>query len=255
MQTERRGFLKALALAAVSVVAGSQALPNVMPAALAAKLLPTPQSNRSHLLSADRLAAPSPWAAVDFTARLASVPGFSSKQLEAHVALYKGYVGKYNSITQQLATTPLEGTNATFHPYRELLVEQSFALNGALLHEAYFGNLAATATPPSPALAKVIHSQFGRWETFEAHLLAAAKSMRGWAVLGYQPHDRSLRWFGLDAHHLYSPMQTQPILVIDVYEHAYLIDFSTQRDAYLKALLPVIDWAVVEARLAHALHA
>jgi superoxide dismutase, Fe-Mn family len=201
---------------------------------------------------------PAPVQTMDFTAVFARTQGFSAKQLEAHYGLYKGYVGKYKTITEAInALTPeqLQGANGTYHPYRELLVEQSFALNGVLLHEAYFEGLGGseTKTKPSASLKQLFSHHFGSWEGFTAHLIAAGKCMRGWAVLGVNQRDGGLHWYGLDSHNQFSPMLTIPILVVDVYEHAYLIDFSTNRDAYLTALLQTIDWGVVEQRLALAM--
>jgi superoxide dismutase, Fe-Mn family len=180
-------------------------------------------------------------------------PGLSAKQVEAHIKLYEGYVKKHATITQELSTlkgATLEGANATYHPYRELLVEQSFALNGALLHEYYFENLSATPQTPSSLVSSTLATAFGSMESFKGQLMAAAKSMRGWAILGYCMWDGNYHLYGLDAHNTYSPMGILPLLVIDVYEHAYMVDYSTDRAAYLNAIWPYIHWGIVEQRLA-----
>jgi Fe-Mn family superoxide dismutase len=200
---------------------------------------------------------PAPVQAMDFSAVFAKTHGFSAKQLDAHYGLYKGYVGKYQTITQAIqALTPqqLEGANGTYHLYRELLVEQSFALNGVLLHEAYFEALGgASNTLPSPALKQLLTHHFGGWEGFTAHLVAAGNCMRGWAILAVNLRDGGLHWYGLDSHNQFSPLLSLPVLVVDVYEHAYLLDFSTDRKAYLNALLKTIDWGIVEQRLSLAM--
>lgn len=199
---------------------------------------------------------PAPVQAMDFSAVFAKVEGFSAKQLQAHDGLYKGYVAKYKTITEAIKALSLEQlatANATYHPYRELLVEQSFALNGVLLHEAYFEGLGNSGTSPSPALKQVLTHRFGSWESFLAQLMAAAKCMRGWAILAVNLRDGGLHWYGLDTHHQYSPLLTVPILVVDVYEHAYMIDFSTNREAYINSLVRTLNWSVVEQRLTLAL--
>ena len=181
------------------------------------------------------------------------IEGLSAKQIQAHLKLYEGYVKKYQSITQELkAFTPeqLTNVNATYHPFRELLVEESFALNGILLHEAYFGILTPEPKAMSASLNALLVKQFGSIDAFQAQLTAAAKAMRGWAILAYCPRYQHFNFYGLDNHHTYAPMGVQPVLVVDVYEHAYLIDYGTDRSAYLNALWKQIDWTVVEAHLA-----
>ncbi|MCE2931008.1 MAG: Fe-Mn family superoxide dismutase [Vampirovibrionales bacterium] len=180
------------------------------------------------------------------------IEGLSAKQIQAHLRLYEGYVKKYQSISQEIkAFTPeqLANVNATYHPFRELLVEESFALNGVLLHEEYFGILTPDAKPMSSYLKSLLNQHFGSIEAFQAQLVASAKAMRGWAILGYCPRYKHLSFYGLDSHHMFSPVGVKPVLVVDVYEHAYLIDYGTDRASYLNALWKQIDWTVVEARL------
>jgi len=180
------------------------------------------------------------------------IEGLTAKQIQAHLKLYEGYVKKYQSIGQDIkAFTPeqLANVNATYHPFRELLVEESFALNGILLHEEYFGILTPNPKPMSAYLVSLLTKHFGSIEAFQAQLTASAKAMRGWAILGYCPRYKHLSFYGLDAHHMFSPIGVHPVLVVDVYEHAYLIDYGTDRADYLNALWKQIDWTVVEARL------
>ncbi len=180
------------------------------------------------------------------------IEGLSAKQIQAHLKLYEGYVKKYQTIRQDIqAFTPeqVANVNATYHPFRELLVEESFALNGILLHEEYFGILTPDSKPMSPYLQSLLARHFGSIEAFQAQLTASAKAMRGWAILGYCPRYKNLGFYGLDAHHTYSPIGVHLVLVVDVYEHAYLIDYGTDRASYLNALWKQIDWTVVEARL------
>ena len=254
----RRDFLKlaSTGLGALLAMGTTLAVPALAEAKWFGK---KPSGTASYQLEATSLFdfVPAPVQAMDFSAVFAKTQGFSAKQLEAHYGLYKGYVGKYKTITEAIkALTPeqLSGANGTYHVYRELLVEQSFALNGVLLHEGYFEALGGGSnTLPSPALKQLLTHHFGSWEGFTAHLVAAGKCMRGWAILAVNLRDGGLHWYGLDSHNQFSPMLTVPILVVDVYEHAYLLDFSTNREAYLTALIKTIDWGVVEQRLALAM--
>ncbi|MDX2085792.1 MAG: Fe-Mn family superoxide dismutase [Candidatus Melainabacteria bacterium] len=190
--------------------------------------------------------------ALDFTSRLASVENISQNQLNAHVKLYQGYVQKINAITLELAKFPeasLEGANGTYHPFRELHVEQSFALNGAVLHEYYFGNLGGSRTAPTPKVQAAFGQAFGSWAGYVKRMKALGKSMRGWAITAYNTRDGLIHLYGMDMHHQHVPLGILPLLVLDVYEHAYMIDFGTNRDTYLEAFFDNVDWSVVEQRL------
>jgi Fe-Mn family superoxide dismutase len=187
-----------------------------------------------------------------FSERFHTVHGISLKQLQQHEGLYKGYIAKHQQITdalKRLSVAEMEGANITYHPYRELLVEQSFALNGVLLHEAYFGNLGGEQRQPSQALKKLLEQQFGSLEYVKKALLEAGKAMRGWVIFGIQLNTRRLGFYGLDAHNQGTPMGVLPLLVLDVYEHAYMIDHGTKRADYLDVFWQTIDWQVVEERL------
>ncbi len=184
---------------------------------------------------------------------LSSVEGISPNQLNQHIELYNGYVKKINDIQGQIsAMTPeLDKMNATYSPFRELHVEQTYALNGSILHEAYFENLGGKRTPATDTelVHKLFTEEFGSWDNYVQHLSAVGKSMRGWAVTGYNMRDHRIHNYGLDTHNQWVPMNVIPLLVLDVYEHAYMIDFGTKRGAYLDAFMRNVDWAVVDQRL------
>ena len=184
---------------------------------------------------------------------LSSVEGISQNQLNQHIELYNGYVKKINDIQGQInAMTPdLEKMSATYSPFRELHVEQTYALNGSILHEAYFENLGGKRTPATDTelVHKLFTEEFGSWDNYVQHLSAVGKSMRGWAVTGYNMRDHRIHNYGLDTHNQWVPMNVIPLLVLDVYEHAYMIDFGTKRGAYLDAFMRNVDWAVVDQRL------
>lgn len=185
---------------------------------------------------------------------LATVDGISQNQLNQHQDLYKGYVKKINDIDQQIRTISAEvlsQSNATYNPFRELHLEQTYALNGVILHEYYFENMGGTIKPATDTefLHKLITQEFGSWENYIAHLTAVGKSARGWALTGYNMRDHRIHNYGLDLHNQAVPVNVIPILVLDVYEHAYMIDFGTKRPAYLEAFLRNVNWQVADARL------
>jgi Fe-Mn family superoxide dismutase len=176
--------------------------------------------------------------------------GLSQSQIEQHLKLYKGYVGKSNEILAKLKEVDLASANATYSPLRELLMEQSFAVNGVIYHELYFGNLGGSGGEPTGDLKAALDERFGSTGKFMDFLKASGKSMRGWVIVGFNLRGGYLDTFGLDTHNMWSPAGFVPILALDVYEHAYMIDYGVDRAKYLDAFARNVDWAVVAKRLA-----
>jgi superoxide dismutase, Fe-Mn family len=201
--------------------------------------------------------APEPITALVFQERLKTVQGLTPLQLEKHIGLYEGYVKRLNEINEKIAgftdETELAKANVTYHPLRELHIEKSFAHNGVLFHELYFGNLGGDRTAPSAGLKAAFERRFGSWANYMNQLKSLGKSMRGWVITGFNLRDHSIQNYGLDSHNLYAPMDVVPILVLDVFEHAYMIDFATDRGKYLDAFFENLDWSIVENRLVAAI--
>ena len=192
-----------------------------------------------------------PYIAKDFSGLVTKpMTGLSASQIEQHLKLYKGYVAKSNEIYNKLKEVDLATANATYSPLRELLVEESFALNGAVYHEFYFGNLGGKGGEPEGDLKAALEERWGSVPKFMDLLKAAGKSMRGWVVIGYNTRGGHLSAFGLDTHNMFTPANLVPILVLDVYEHAYMIDYGIDRPKYLDAFVNNLDWSVVAKRFA-----
>ncbi|MEM0950629.1 MAG: Fe-Mn family superoxide dismutase [Cyanobacteria bacterium P01_H01_bin.74] len=181
---------------------------------------------------------------------LASVTGISQNQLEKHLGLYHGYVRKINAIHKKLQAMNLDNADEASR-FRPLHVEQTYMLNGAVLHEYYFENIGGETYPPEKAelLYPIIQKEFGSWDNYIAHLIKLGKSARGWAISAYNMRDHRIHNYCLDMHNDGVPMGVIPVLVMDVYEHAYMIDYETNRMAYIKAFMANVNWRVVEDRL------
>jgi len=194
-----------------------------------------------------------PYVAKDFSSLTSKkLTGMSSNQIEQHLKLYKGYVGKANEIQSKLKDVDITTANATYSPLRELLVEQSFALNGVIYHEFYFGNLGGAGGEPTGDLKLAIEASFGSTGKFMDYFKAAGKCMRGWVIVGYNTRDGQLHAYGLDMHNMWVPANVIPVVVLDVYEHAYMIDYGIDRAKYLDAFVANIDWDVCNKRFALA---
>jgi len=193
-----------------------------------------------------------PYVAKNFDALLGKLDGLSKSQIEQHIKLYKGYIGKANDLTAKLKDADLEGANATYAPLREMLVEESYAVNGVVFHEYYFGNLGGSGGEASGDMRAAIEEKWGTNGKFMDYLKAAGKCMRGWVIVGYNTRGGHLSTFGLDMHNMWSPANVVPILVLDVYEHAYMIDYGIDRGKYLDAFVKNLDWDVVGKRFVTA---
>jgi len=179
---------------------------------------------------------------------------FSQSQLDQHVKLYNGYVKKRNEITQNLETVDRSDVaNITYSPFRSLKIAQTFAHNGSLLHELYFENL-GQGTEIGKQTAKLLVKNFGSIENFKKDFMDSASCGRGWVLTAYCLDDKTIKNFVLDAHNENVPVLVIPVLAIDIYEHAYMIDYGINRADYLKDIWANIDWDVVEKRVTYWLN-
>lgn len=182
------------------------------------------------------------------------IEGFSERQLEEHHGiLYKGYVNKLNEIRKLMVSVDHSKANQSFSELRSLKIEETFALNGIKLHEAYFDNMGGLGGKAVGQALTLIERDFGSYEAWEKDFKAAGLAVRGWVVLGYDLESGTLHNFGSDSHNLGPIWSAVPILVMDTYEHAYMIDYGVKRPPYIEAFMKVIDWDVVNERLAKQL--
>ncbi|MBI4146630.1 superoxide dismutase [Candidatus Woesearchaeota archaeon] len=179
------------------------------------------------------------------------LPGFlSEKQLsEHHDVLYAGYVKKVNEIRQKLQSVDKSTANASYSDLRELKVEETFALNGVKLHEAYFDNMNDKGGAPSGLIADWLKRDFGSVEAWEADVKACGISARGWVVLAFDLESGTLHNIVCDVHNQGGVWNSVALLVLDVYEHAYFVDYATGRKNYLEGFAKHIDWVEVNSRI------
>ncbi len=176
------------------------------------------------------------------------IRGLSNDQVTAHKTLYNGYVNKRNEIANGLASAPLTNVNATYSQFRELKVEETFAYNGAILHELYFENISGAHDKVGPQVNALLQKSFGSYENWLADFNACASCARGWVITAYSLDDMLVHNFVLDTHNQYVPVLVLPLIVFDAYEHAYMIDFGINRKQYIERFLQNLNWNVVEGR-------
>lgn len=176
--------------------------------------------------------------------------GISEKTMTEHYKLYEGYVKKYNEITEKLSAVDLESANQTYSDIRSLKVDLTFALGGVKNHEVYFGHLGGKGGQPSGKLLSQIKKDFGSFEAWQKDMKATGMAGRGWAWLAWDWKLERLFNFIGDAQNTYPVWNCTPLIALDVYEHAYYLDFATKRADYIDVFFSNLDWAVVEENLA-----
>ncbi len=176
---------------------------------------------------------------------LLELDGISRAAVEAHYKLYQGYVNKRNEILGKLAAADLGSANQVYSEFRALKVDLSFAVGGIKNHEVYFEHLGGGGGAPKGAVADLLKRDFGSADAWREDLKATGMAGRGWAWTAYDWDEGRLFNYVGDAQNTFPIWNATPLVALDVYEHAYFLDFQTDRGAYIDAFFDNLDWAVV----------
>jgi Fe-Mn family superoxide dismutase len=187
---------------------------------------------------------------------LKGLTGISDAQITEHLALYGGYVKQVNALNQEIAAMVGRGQASGKSPeFAELTRRLGFEYNGMILHEYYFSNLRAGGQPEPLAasdFAATLVQSFGSFENWRTDFKAIAE-MRGvgWVILFQDPVTDRLTNHWITLHQDGVPAGFKPLLVMDVWEHAFMRDYkATERDKYVGAFFRNIDWRCIERRFA-----
>ncbi len=177
--------------------------------------------------------------------------GISRATHEAHLGLYKGYANKTNEIRTALANMEIDPAKANqiYSEMRALKVNYAFAHGGYINHQVYFETLGGEGGPATGDVATLINESYGSFERWLADWKATGMAGRGWVFLGYDHAEQRVHTYIGDAQDTFPAWNHTLLLAMDVYEHAYFLDFQTARMKYIDAYSEVIDWAAVNARL------
>ena len=178
---------------------------------------------------------------------LLELDGSSRASVEAHYKLYQGYVNKRNEILGKLAAADTGSANQVYSEFRALKVDLSFAIGGIKNHEVYFEHLGGDGGDPTGAIGDLIKRDFGSAEAWRADLKATGMAGRGWAWTAYDWDEGRLFNYIGDAQNTYPIWNATLLVALDVYEHAYFLDFQTDRGAYIDKFFDNLDWGVVNA--------
>ncbi len=189
------------------------------------------------------------YAAKDFN-YLIGTKGFSETLLKNHFTLYQGYVNNTNKVMDTLATMAKEGKTAT-PEYSELKRRLGWEFNGMRLHEYYFGNLGGNGLLSADgSLGKRLTAQFGSYEAWEKDFRGTG-AMRGigWTVLYQDSMSQALCNVWVNEHDVGHLAGCTPLLIMDVFEHAFITDYGLKRADYIDAFFRNIKWEEVQKRV------
>lgn len=181
---------------------------------------------------------------------LLGTPGFSETLLKNHFGLYQGYVTNTNKLLATLGELARAGKGAS-PEYAEQKRRLGWEFNGMRLHELYFENLGGDGVlSPDGALAAQLAEDFGGYEEWVKDFKATG-AMRGigWAALYQDVENGRLINFWINEHDTGHPAGCNPILIMDVFEHAFMLDYGTKRADYIEAFFRNINWELAEGRL------
>ena len=176
---------------------------------------------------------------------LLELDGISRAAVEAHYKLYQGYVNKRNEILVRLAEVDLGAANQVYSEVRGLKTDLSFAIGGVKNHEIYFEHLGGGGGAPTDAAAALIERDFGSADAWRADLTATGMAARGWAWTAYDWDEQRLFNYLGDAQNTFPIWNATPLVALDVYEHAYFLDYQTDRSSYIDAFFNNLDWGVI----------
>ena len=177
---------------------------------------------------------------------LLQLDGISRTSVEAHYRLYQGYVNKRNEILGKLGSVDLGAANQVYSDLRALKVDLTFAIGGIKNHEHYFEHLGGAGGDPDGAFAQLVERDFGSIDAWRADLKATGIAARGWAWTAYDRDEHRLFNYIGDAQNTFPVWNATPLVALDVYEHAYFLDYQTDRASYIDAFLANLDWDAID---------
>lgn len=188
-----------------------------------------------------------------------TIKGLTPKQIKAHLGLYEGYVRKLNEIEQRLAEFRAKldsepdilqkNANFSYGAFSELKRREIVAYNGSYLHKAYFENL-EPVNEPDDQFRSLLKGSFGSVEKWQAETKADAASTPGWVLVTYDHVREQLHNWVINEHSINVPAISQDVVIaLDCWEHAYAIDYGTDKATYVQVFLANLNWEEANRRL------
>ena len=179
----------------------------------------------------------------------------SAENINNHKELYKDYVEKFSLASSKLDVIDRSNVNSNYSEYRSTKSDETFNMNGAYLHELYFANIGdnnSTITMDSLSYMR-LNRDFGTFDDWQRDFIACAKSSRcGWAVTYLNMYTQSYMNCFIDLHSENVPVGMYPVIVMDVWQHAFYKDYLKDVSTYLTAMMKQLRWSVIEKRFEKA---
>ena len=178
----------------------------------------------------------------------------SNSTKQAHQKLLDNYVETLNRISAELDTANREDVNPNNAVFRSLKIDETYNINAAFLHGMFFDNIAEDSRITADSLAYLrLERDFGSFDNWQRDFIATAMASRnGWAVTVYNTFLKRYMNVVVDLHSLNVPFSSYPIIVLDVWEHAYYKDYLNDRKKYVFAMMKQLNWKVIDERFQRA---
>jgi Fe-Mn family superoxide dismutase len=184
-----------------------------------------------------------------------STEALSQANKKNHYELYEQYVKDFNRISAELDAVSRANASGNHSLFRSLKIDETYNLNAVYLHELYFaniGDLQSEITMDTLAFMR-LERDFGSFDQWQMDFLACAQASRcGWVVTGYNIFTQTYMNYVMDLHSLQSPVGVIPVIVLDVWQHAYYKDYLKDVSEYAQNMMRELNWNVIESRFERA---
>lgn len=175
----------------------------------------------------------------------------SDKNIDNHLELYKNYIENFNKTSIELDSVDRSDINKNHSNYRSIKIDETFNLNGAYLHELYFSNICDSNSQINMDTLSYmrLNRDFGTFDDWQKDFMACALSARnGWAITYLNIYTQSYMNCFIDLHSQQVPAGMYPVIVMDMWDHAYYKDYMKDSKTYLIAMMKQLNWNVIEER-------
>jgi len=179
----------------------------------------------------------------------------SPGNVQNHIELYEGYVENFNKTSMQLDSADRSSVNSNNSPYRAYKIDETYNMNGAYLHELYFANIGdAQSRITMDSLSYMrLNRDFGSFDDWQRDFIACGMASRcGWVVTYLNMYTQSYMNCAIDLHSEHVPAGMYPVIVMDVWQHAYYRDYLKDVNSYMSAMMKQLRWSVIEKRFEKA---
>lgn len=179
----------------------------------------------------------------------------SPDNVQNHIELYQGYIDKFNKTSSELDAVDKSSANSNNSEFRSLKIDETYNMNGAYLHELYFANI---GDPQSrigmDSLAYMrLNRDFGTFDDWQRDFIACGMASRcGWVITYLNMYTQSYMNCPVDLHSEQVPVGMYPVIVMDVWQHAYYRDYLKDVNSYMSAMMKQLNWSVIEKRFEKA---